>query len=83
MRYGIPRKKALETITLLPAKILGLDHRLGSLEVGKDADIAIFSGDQLDARSWVQEVLIEGRTVYDREKDADLELLLRSPERPF
>ena len=83
VRYGIPRKKALETITLLPAKILGLDHRLGSLEVGKDADIAIFSGDPLDARSWVQEVLIEGRTVYDREKDADLELLLRSPERPF
>jgi hypothetical protein len=83
VRFGIPRKKALEMITLLPAKILGLDHRLGSLEVGKDADIAIFSGDPLDARSWVEEVLIEGRTVYDREKDADLELLLRSPERPF
>lgn len=83
VQYGMPRAKAIETITIIPAKILGLDHRLGSLEVGKDANISIFSGDPLDARSWVQRVFIEGREVYDRSKDRDLELLLKDPERSF
>ena len=83
VQYGMPRDKALETITIIPAKILGLDHRIGSLEAGKDANIAIFSGDPLDARSWVQRVFIEGREVYDRSKDRDLELLLKDPERSF
>ena len=83
VKYGVPRKKAIETITIEPAKVLGLGHRVGSLEVGKDADIAIFYGDPLDARSWVELVLIEGEEVYDRKKDRDLELLLRAPERPF
>ncbi len=83
VQYGMPRDKALETITMIPAKLLRLDHRLGSLEVGKDANIAIFSGDPLDARSWVERVFIEGREVYDRGKDRDIERLLKDPERPF
>ncbi len=83
VRYGIPRDVALRTITLVPAKILGLEHRLGSLEVGKDANVTVFTGDPLDARSWVDLVLIEGRQAYSRAEDADLERLLRKPERKF
>ncbi|MEC7922315.1 MAG: amidohydrolase family protein [Planctomycetota bacterium] len=83
VQYGLPRAAAIETITITPAKILGLDHRIGSLEAGKDANIAIFSGDPLDARSWVERVFIEGREVYNRSKDRDLELLLKDPERSF
>lgn len=83
VRFGVPRKDALRAITLTPAEIIGLDHRMGSLEKGKDGNIAIFSGDPLDARSWVDLVLIEGDVVYEREKDVDLELLLRRPHRKF
>jgi len=83
VRFGIPRQEALRAVTLTPARLLGLEHRLGSLEAGKDGTIAIFSGDPLDARSWVDVVLIEGKEVYRREKDRDLELLLKEPERAF
>jgi hypothetical protein len=83
VRFGIPRAEALRAITLTPARILGLEHRLGSLEAGKDANLAIFSGDPLDARSWVELVLIEGKEAYRRDQDPDLELLLKEPEKAF
>ena len=83
VRFGIPRDEALKTITETPARILGLDHRMGTLEVGKDANITIFSGDPLDARSWVEHVLIEGKEAYRRDKDRELELLLKDPEKSF
>ncbi len=83
VRFGIPREEAFKAVTLTPAKILGLDHRMGSIEPGKDANIAIFSGDPLDARSWVEHVFIEGKEAYRRDKDRDLELLLKEPERRF
>lgn len=83
VRYGLPRAKAIETITIIPARLIGIDNRVGSLEAGKDANIAIFSGDPLDARSWVERVFIEGKEVYERAKDRDLERLLKDPERSF
>ena len=83
VQFGMPRDKALETITIIPARLIGIDNRVGSIEVGKDANIAIFSGDPLDARSWVERVFIEGKEVYERGKDRDLERLLKDPERSF
>jgi imidazolonepropionase-like amidohydrolase len=83
VRSGIPRDEALRAVTLTPARILGLDHRMGSIEKGKDANIAIFSGEPLDARSWVELLLIEGKEAYRREKDKELELLLKDPEKVF
>ena len=47
-----------------PARIAGIDGRLGSLEPGKDADLAIWSGDPLDQRSRVQRALIGGAEIY-------------------
>lgn len=65
IRAGLPRDVALRAMTLTPAEILGLDYRLGSLQMGKDANLVILSGDPFDAATTVQRVLIEGQTVYD------------------
>jgi len=50
VREGLPEYEALKSITINPAKIVGIDDRVGSIEVGKDADIAVFAGDPLDSR---------------------------------
>lgn len=75
VRGGVPRGDALRAITLNPAKILGLDQRLGSLEVGKDASLIVLSGDPLDYNTVVEKVFIEGLLVYEREKDVRLKRL--------
>jgi imidazolonepropionase-like amidohydrolase len=64
IREGLDSTKALETITINPASILGIDHRVGSLTVGKDADIVIWNGDPLDARTSVFKTFINGKEVY-------------------
>lgn len=69
VKEGLDEQSALQAITINPAKILGLDDRVGSLEPGKDADIVIFSGDPFDARSRVVRTLIGGETVFDAEHD--------------
>jgi imidazolonepropionase-like amidohydrolase len=69
VKEGLDEQTALEAITINPAKILGLSHRIGSLEPGKDADIAIFSGDPFDARSKVLKTLINGEVVFDAAED--------------
>jgi hypothetical protein len=76
VRHGVPRQKALEAITLNPAKILGVDDRLGSLEVGKAAYVVVLSGDPLDFNSWVETTYIRGVLAYDRDKDVRLKQLL-------
>lgn len=63
---GMDRDLALRAVTLTPAEILGVADRIGSLQVGKDADIVILSGHPLDTLSQVEMVLIEGKTVFER-----------------
>ena len=65
IRAGLPQERALETITINPAKILGVDHRVGSLEPGKDADFIVFDGDPWDARNPVLETFIDGVKVFE------------------
>ncbi len=60
---GLSKLEALQAVTINPAEILGVDDRIGSLEPGKDADLAIFSGDPLQLDSQVEQVLIEGKRV--------------------
>jgi imidazolonepropionase-like amidohydrolase len=72
VKFGVPRAEALKAVTLWPAEILGLGARLGSLEKGKDANLVVMTGDPLDIQSWVDRVLIEGQTAYDRSKDERL-----------
>ncbi len=65
--YGLSEQSALESITIRPARLLGLDSRIGSLEPGKDADLAIYSGNALSNFSRCMKVMSEGRWVFDGE----------------
>jgi len=65
VRAGMTRDGALRALTLVPARQLGLDGRVGSLEPGKDADLVILSGDPLSARTQVLETWVEGTRIYD------------------
>ncbi len=64
VKDGLDRQTALEALTINPARIVGIDGRLGSIEVGKDADLAIWSGDPLDVLSRVQRAFIDGTQIY-------------------
>lgn len=64
VKEGVSETDALKMITINPAKILGIDKRVGSIEIGKDADIVIFNGDPLDARTNVKYTIIDGKVVY-------------------
>ncbi|MCW4051454.1 MAG: amidohydrolase [Candidatus Bathyarchaeota archaeon] len=66
VRDGLPEEEALKAITINPAEILGIADRVGSLEVGKDADIRVTNGDPLDPRSRVELVLVDGEIVFSR-----------------
>ncbi len=68
MRGGAGAQWALESITLAAAKAIGMDNRIGSLDVGKDADILILSGDPLDYRTFVEKTFINGKLYYDKSK---------------
>jgi imidazolonepropionase-like amidohydrolase len=64
VKEGLDRESALRALTINPARIAGIDDRLGSIEPGKDADLVIWSGDPLDVLSRVQRALIGGEQVY-------------------
>ncbi len=65
--HGMSEADVLRAVTLNPAEVLGVSDRLGSLEVGKDADVAVFDGDPLSIRTWATRVYVGGRLVYERE----------------
>ncbi len=65
IRGGMSEAAALRAVTINPAKVLHLDHRLGSLEKGKDADFAILSGAPFSAYTKVLETWIDGKKVFD------------------
>ncbi|MEW4567191.1 amidohydrolase family protein [Tautonia sp. JC769] len=76
VRYGgVSEDQALAMITLNPARELGLDHRLGSIEVGKDADIALFNAHPLDGFAQCQLTLIDGDVAFQRHHDDDGSIL--------
>jgi imidazolonepropionase-like amidohydrolase len=70
VREGLDPAAALRAVTLTPARVLGLDDRLGSLEPGKHATLCVWSGDPLDARSRVETAWIEGRQVFGSAPDS-------------
>lgn len=63
---GLPYEEALKAITINAAEILGISNRVGSIEVGKDADVVLIDGDPLDPDSKVIYTIIEGNVVYKR-----------------
>ncbi|MGH3301654.1 MAG: amidohydrolase [Streptosporangiaceae bacterium] len=64
VKHGLDRDTALRALTINPARIVGIDDRLGSIEPGKDADLVIWSGDPLDVPSRVERALVDGAEVY-------------------
>lgn len=81
-REGMTAEGALKAITINPARIIGVDDRVGSLEVGKDADIVLLNGEPLEFLSRVEQVFVNGVLAYDRNRDReDWELLLEERRR--
>jgi len=73
---GVSEAEALKMVTLNPAWQLGIDRQVGSLEVGKDADVAIFSAHPFAATTRVEMTLVDGTVYFDRARD------LASREKP-
>lgn len=69
VKAGLPMEEGLKAITINPAKICGVADRVGSLEVGKDADIAVFTGNPMEVFTKTLYTIIDGRIVYDAGKD--------------
>ncbi|HEX4660802.1 MAG TPA: amidohydrolase [Streptosporangiaceae bacterium] len=69
VKEGLDRDVALRSVTINPARILGVADRIGSLEVGKDADLVIWSGDPLDVMSRAERAYLDGREIYAYDYD--------------
>jgi imidazolonepropionase-like amidohydrolase len=67
VRLGLPHEVAMRALTINNARFAGVDHRVGSLEVGKDADLGIWSGDPIDPRSHVRLMVVNGTICYRRD----------------
>jgi imidazolonepropionase-like amidohydrolase len=76
--FGLPEEEAIRALTINPAKIFGVADRLGSIEAGKDADLLIATGNPLDMKTEVKQLVINGRaidmsnwweTLYDKFKN--------------
>ncbi|MEM7558710.1 MAG: amidohydrolase family protein [Planctomycetota bacterium] len=68
LRYGLDKEKALQAITLGPARILGLEKQIGSIEVGKQADLVALSGDPLKPTSRVEWTMVGGKIYSNKEE---------------
>ncbi len=66
---GLSEVEALKFVTINPAKQLHIDNRVGSIEVGKDADFVIWSGSPLSSLSVCEQTWIDGRKYFDRDED--------------
>ena len=66
VRGGLKRETALEAITIKAAEILGVEDRIGSIEVGKDADFSLFSGDPLGVADTPDLVCVNGKIVVNK-----------------
>jgi imidazolonepropionase-like amidohydrolase len=69
LKYGMNESDALKTITIFPAKMLGIDQYVGSLEPGKNADLAVFDGPPLSIYSHVAMTMVQGKLTYQRSKE--------------
>jgi imidazolonepropionase-like amidohydrolase len=77
VKYGLTEAEALQAMTVVPAKWLGVDSFVGTIEPGKDGDVVVLSGDPLKLATWVETTLVNGQVVYERSKDKKLEQLLQ------
>ena len=69
---GVSEEEALKFVTLNPAKMLHIDDRVGSIKVGKDADVVLWSGHPMSIYSKAEKTIIEGKVYFDIEEDKAL-----------
>jgi N-acetylglucosamine-6-phosphate deacetylase len=69
---GVPEEEALKFVTLNPAKQLRIDGSVGSIEVGKDADLALWSASPLSGLTRCEQTWVDGRRYFDRQEDQEL-----------
>jgi len=69
---GLSEEEALKTVTLNPAKLLHIDNKVGSIKVGKDADVVLWSDNPLSIYARVEKTIIDGQIYYDNEQDLKL-----------
>ncbi|MDQ7040243.1 MAG: amidohydrolase [Rhodothermus sp.] len=79
---GLTEDEALALITINPARQLGIEDRVGSIEVGKDADLAIFSAHPLSIYAVCKKTIVDGIVRFDADRDPDDMRLRVDPERP-
>jgi len=80
VRGGLPEDAALASITIVPARMLGIAHRVGTLEVGKDCDLVVTDGDVLHYNTLVQWAVVDGRLSYDKQKELYFAQIRPRPE---
>jgi imidazolonepropionase-like amidohydrolase len=71
VRGGMSPEGALRAVTLEPARMLGLNDRIGHIAPGLDADLVVLTGPPLSAWSQVEQTWVEGEVVFDRSRPAD------------
>jgi hypothetical protein len=81
VRGGLPEDAAIRAITIDAARILGIDHRVGSIEIGKDADFVVTDGDLLHYMTHSRWTIVNGRVVYDKDKEPLFEHIRKGGDR--
>jgi imidazolonepropionase-like amidohydrolase len=75
---GVPEEEALKFVTLNPAKLLHLDHRMGSIEPGKDADLVVWSDHPLSIYAKAEQTFVDGRLMFDVKEDEQMRTYIQS-----
>lgn len=71
---GVSEEEALKLVTLNPAKMLHIDNKVGSLKVGKDADVVIWSANPLSIYAKAEKTFVDGIAYWDIDRDAALQV---------
>ncbi len=71
---GVSEEEAWKMVTLNPAKLLHIDDRVGSIKIGKDADLVLWTDHPLSVYSQVEQTYVDGRCYFSKEKDLELRL---------
>ncbi len=70
VKYGLPMEEGLKALTINPAQICRTNDRVGSLEPGKDADIAVFDGNPMEVFTQTLYTIVDGEVVFDKESSS-------------
>ena len=83
MAYGLPWNEALKAVTINPAQVFGVADKAGSLEVGKDADVVVWSGDPFEPMSQPLAIFIKGEAQALTSRSLELRDRYMDLHRPY